>query len=225
MRPAPTRDLEHAAIARGARVVAFVDEVGRGAAAGPVCVCALVPGPGPAPDGLADSKLLTPRARQRLVPRITAWAAAWAIGQASAAEIDEHGISTALRLAAIRALEQLPARPDLVVLDGPVDYIGAPWNVTPHVKADQREVAAAAASILAKEHRDARMRDLATDLPGYGLDRNAGYLSARHRAALVELGPTREHRTSWSYMDDLPQWAHLRRGPRPPGARVPTLGT
>lgn len=214
--PTPTRDLEDAARASGHRVIAFVDEVGRGSAAGPLYLCALVPGHGPAPAGVADSKLLTAKARQRLVPAVQQWAHAWSIGQASAEEIDQHGMSSALRMAAHRALAGLADVPDLVILDGPHDYIGAPYTVQAHIKADQREVAAAAASVVAKVARDAVMVDLDATYPGYGLARNAGYLSPAHRAALVELGPTPEHRTTWAFMDGLEQWAHLRRTCLPP---------
>lgn len=220
-RVAPTRTLEQQAHAAGANVIAAADECGRGSAAGPLCVGVVIPGEGTPPAGLADSKLLTARARARLEPEVLAWVREHAFGMVSAAEIDEGGMAAALTLAAHRALSQLRTPVDLVLLDGPYDYIGAPYTVWPRIKADQTEIAVAAASILAKEHRDRLMIDLDAQIPGYGLARNAGYLSAAHRTALADLGPTSEHRTSWRYMDDLPQWAHLRRGPGDPGG--PTL--
>jgi ribonuclease HII len=203
-------DIERS-LPRGCRI-AGVDEVGRGSWAGPVTVCAVIvpPGFGPAPDGLTDSKLMSAARRAAIYEELTGWVDAYAIGAASPGEIDAAGMTVALRRAAIRALEQLPRRPDVVVLDGAHDYIGRPWPVRCAVKADLRSVSVAAASVIAKEHRDRFM----ASLPGYdafAFADNAGYPSPAHQKALAELGPTPYHRLSWSYLDDLPKWRHLKR--------------
>lgn len=211
---APTAAVQSQLHAAGARTVAGADECGRGSYCGPVCVGIVVAGRGPVPPGLADSKKLTARRRAALVDPITAWADGIGIGLASAAEIDAHGMSAALKLAAERALAQLPTEPDALILDGPHDYLHRPDLVHPAIKADATELVVAAASVLAKEYRDALMRELDLELPGYDLARNAGYNSPAHWAALLEHGPTAQHRTSWKFMHDLPdRFAHLRRGP------------
>jgi ribonuclease HII len=163
------------------------------------------------PEGLTDSKLLTVRRREQLAPVLEGWVTAYALGQASALECDELGMTAALRLAAVRALEALPVRPDAVILDGKHDYLGGPWQVRTVIKGDQSCVCVAAASVLAKVHRDASMAELAPRFPQFGFEDNAGYPSPVHRAALAEFGPTEHHRLSWSYLDALPQWRHLKR--------------
>jgi ribonuclease HII len=206
--------------ATGARWLAAVDEVGRGALGGPVTVgVVLVDLQTPsAPTGVRDSKLLTPAARERLVPRLRRWAPAWAVAHAQPEEIDAVGILRALRLAGERAFAQLPVRPDHVLLDGSYDWItrpepalfdedGAvadldaaydPPAVTIRVKADLSCSSVAAASVLAKTTRDALMVELAGRHPGYGWELNKGYASPEHLAALRELGPCTAHRRSWS---------------------------
>jgi ribonuclease HII len=198
--------------------VAGVDEVGRGAWAGPVTVCAVIVPPGytSAPKGLTDSKLLTAARRAALYQQLTGheeltgWVASYGIGEASHEEIDAAGMTVALRRAAIRALEQLPRTPDVVLLDGAHDYIGRPWPVRCEVKADLRSVSVAAASVIAKEHRDRFMASL-PDYDAFAFGDNAGYPSPVHQKALAEAGPTPYHRLSWSYLDDLPKWRHLKR--------------
>jgi ribonuclease HII len=225
--PSPTDALERRLRAAGAVLVAGCDEVGRGALAGPVCVGAVISGPHPAPAGLADSKLLTPTARDRLEPLIIHWATGYAIGQASAAEIDELGMSACLTRAARRALAQLPRTPDAVILDGPHDYIGVPYQVTAEIKADQTATAVAAASVLAKQHRDRLMRSLIAQYPKFdSWNSDVGYGSPAHLAAITEYGPTPEHRSSWAFLDPLPQWSHRRRSParRPGDTRRPVAG-
>jgi len=124
----------------GAVTIAGVDEVGRGAWAGPVTVCAAVVRPGfpDPPAGLTDSKRLTAKRRAELAAELPGWLSGFAIGSASHAEIDRLGMTAALRLAARAALSQLPARPDTVLLDGTHDYIGTPWPVRTAAKADLR---------------------------------------------------------------------------------------
>lgn len=189
-----------------------MDEVGRGALAGPVSVGAVAVGPATraCPRGVADSKLLTPAARARLVPGLQRWGLARAVGHASPTEIDAVGIVAALRLAGVRALATLDLEVDVVLLDGCHDWLSAPDEldlfdggqavvpaVRTRVKADRTCASVAAASVLAKCERDAIMVGLAPDHPGYGWDGNKGYGSADHVEALRRWGPTAVHRRSW----------------------------
>jgi ribonuclease HII len=207
---------------RGRRTprIAGVDEVGRGAWAGPVVVCAAVTDLSPPPElpgrggrtvALTDSKLLTASQREAFAEVLPGWLSSYALGSASPQEIDELGMTEALRRAAVRALEALPEPPDVVILDGKHDFLGAPWRVRCEVKADQRSVTVAAASVIAKVHRDRLMAGLEAGFPSYGFAASAGYPSPVHQRALAELGPTPHHRLSWSYLDDLPRWRHLKK--------------
>ncbi len=204
----------------GARWLAAVDEVGRGALGGPVTVgVVLVSLDTPsAPTGVRDSKLLSPAARERLAPKLRRWAPSWAVAHASADEIDAVGILRALRLAGERAFAALPHRPDHVLLDGSYDWISrpapalfdddgapsdpdswlAPPPVTLRVKADMSCSSVAAASVLAKTTRDALMVSLADDHPDYCWEVNKGYASPEHLDALRRVGPCCEHRRSWA---------------------------
>jgi ribonuclease HII len=204
---------ELAAAGRGRVVtIAGVDEVGRGAWAGPVVVCAAVARAGFAapPAGLTDSKRLTAKRRAELAAELPGWVGAYALGSASHEQIDQVGMTAALRLAARAALAKLPVRPDAVLLDGKHDYIGAPWRVRTAVQADLRSVSVAAASVLAKVYRDGLMGELGRDYPAFAFADNAGYPAPAHQEALAAHGPTPYHRLSWSYLDDLPAWRHLR---------------
>ena len=215
----PTHTVERSLRATtGAKVVAGVDEVGRGAWAGPVTVCAAVTGLRRPPEGLTDSKLLTPKRRTALAEHLEAWVTAHALGHSSPQEIDELGMTAALRLAATRALEALPVRPDAVILDGKHDYLGDPWKVRTVIKGDQSCVVVAAASVIAKVRRDAMMAELGAGYADFGFCDNAGYPSPVHRTALEALGPTPHHRMSWSYLDSLPRWQHLKRARSAPEA-------
>ncbi|KQV21262.1 MULTISPECIES: ribonuclease HII [unclassified Kitasatospora] len=207
----PTHSVERSLRRAGAQVVVGLDEVGRGAWAGPVTVGAAVTGLRKAPDGLTDSKLLTEKRRTELAPVLADWVTAYALGHASPEECDELGMTAALRLAATRALEALPVRPDAVILDGKHDYLGGPWRVRTVIKGDQSCICVSAASVLAKVKRDAMMAEIGLDHPEFGFADNAGYPSPVHRAALEEYGPTGQHRLSWSYLDALPRWSHLKR--------------
>jgi ribonuclease HII len=206
-------EIERELAAAGRIRVAGVDEVGRGAWAGPVVVCAVVAGPGfpDPPDGLTDSKRLTPRRRAELAAELPGWAAAYAIGEASHEEIDAAGMTAALRRAAVSALGQLAERPDAVLLDGSHDYIGRPWPVRCAVKADLRSASVAAASVIAKVYRDRLMAEHGQAHAEFAFAENAGYPSPAHQRALADLGPTPYHRLSWSYLDDLPRWRHLKK--------------
>ena len=207
----------------GARLVAGMDEVGRGALAGPVSVGVVVVDltTKPCPQGLTDSKLLTPAAREALVPLARSWCLAWAVGHAGPAEIDAHGIVGALRLAGRRALAQVRRTVgdvDAVLLDGKHDWLSKPsavdlfeaFDLDPHgddhlaeprvrtlVKADLQCASVAAASVLAKTERDGLMTSLARQYPAFGWDQNKGYGAAAHVAALRAHGPTPQHRRSW----------------------------
>jgi len=192
-----------------------MDEVGRGALAGPVSVGVVVVDEvcRSVPVGVKDSKLLSPQVRERLVPRIQAWASAHAVGHASPAEIDEVGIMVALRFAGLRALtalSRLSVIPDLVILDGNHDWLTVPdpasldpgslmtrIPVRTMVKADLFCSSVAAASVLAKVERDAMMVALAADVPGYAWELNKGYCAPEHVAALQAHGPSVHHRRSW----------------------------
>ncbi len=213
--PAPSLRVERRLLRDGATAIACIDEVGRGALCGPVTVGVVLvtEATRSAPTGVRDSKLLSPASREALVPRIRRWAAAHAVGHASAEEIDRVGITPALRLAGHRALAALPQPADLVLLDGSHDYLRAPAQaslfdaelpaeglppVITMVKADLRCAGVAAASILAKTARDAIMAGLAEQHPDYGWHANKGYAAPEHVAALGRLGPTPHHRMSWS---------------------------
>ncbi|WP_031513024.1 ribonuclease HII [Streptomyces sp. NRRL F-5123] len=214
VQPPPTHTVERSMRATlGVRTVAGIDEVGRGAWAGPVTVCAAVTGLRRPPEGLTDSKLITPNRRTRLAAVLTGWVTSYALGQASSEEIDELGMTAALRLAALRALDGLPEPPEAVILDGKHNYLGGggPWRVRTVIKGDQSCVAVAAASVIAKVHRDRQMAELGTDYSPFAFADNAGYPSPVHRSALAEWGPTPLHRLTWSYLDTLPRWQHLKK--------------
>jgi ribonuclease HII len=181
---------------------AGVDEVGRGCLFGPVFAAAVVLAEEAVAPlqalGLTDSKALTARRRAALVPAITALAEGWALGQASAAEIDRLGIRTATEQAMMRALQKLPHCPSLVIVDGVLPLRGWPGPQQTLVQGDRLCPAIAAASVLAKQARDRLVIDtLSARFPGYGLERHVGYGTAQHRQALLQLGPTTLHRRSF----------------------------
>ena len=212
----PSLRVERALQRSGHRLLAGMDEVGRGALAGPVSVGVVVIDETvrSAPVGVKDSKLLTERARKGLVPRIQRWAVAYAVGHAGPDEIDAIGIMAALRLAGTRALGSLGVVPDLVILDGNHDWLTAPGEVgllafsddavgpstppvTTMIKADLKCSSVAAASVLAKVERDGLMVGLAADHPAYGWSLNKGYAAPEHMDAIARLGPCELHRRSW----------------------------
>jgi ribonuclease HII len=177
--------------------VCGADEAGRGPLAGPVVAAAVILDPRRPIDGLRDSKQLTPAQRDRLAVTIQGRALGWAVAAASVEEIDTLNILQASLLALKRAIESLepPARTALV--DGnrlPVLGMGA----RAIVGGDASEPAIAAASILAKTHRDALMRLLDEQYPGYGFARHAGYPTPEHLAVLRRLGPCAAHRRSFA---------------------------
>jgi len=180
---------------------AGVDEVGRGCLFGPVLAAAVVLTAEAAAilatAGLTDSKKLSPRRRAALVPLIRQQATAWGIGQASAVEIDRFGIRSATESAMLRALQRLPVAPALLIVDGVLPLRSWPGEQVTLIAGDSRCGAIAAASVLAKEERDALIRRLALRFPGYGLERHAGYGTVLHRQALQLLGSTPLHRRSF----------------------------
>ncbi|KGN31881.1 ribonuclease HII [Knoellia sinensis KCTC 19936] len=211
----PNLRVERALQRDGYPLLAGMDEVGRGALAGPVTVGVVVIDETcrSAPQGVRDSKLLQPHAREAMVPRIRRWALAHAVGHASPAEIDAIGIIAALRLAGQRALADLGVVPDLVILDGNHDWLTEPDEmgllafasedaphappVTTMIKADLKCSSVASASVLAKVARDRIMVDLAPDHPAYAWDLNKGYSAPEHLEALRTMGPCELHRRSW----------------------------
>jgi ribonuclease HII len=215
---APTLRHERTFKAQGVRLIAGVDEVGRGALAGPVSVgIAVVDVERQRPlAGVRDSKLLSPAERERLDPLVRRWSVASAVGHASAQEIDALGIIAALRLAGTRAWQEILAvgvTPDMVLLDGshnwlspaeqlslfdePVLEAACEAPVHTKIKADMQCLSVAAASVIAKVERDRMMKELHTEYPDFGWDINTGYATVLHRDVLRAAGPTPYHRVSW----------------------------
>jgi ribonuclease HII len=211
----PTLRLERKCWQAGDEVVCGIDEVGRGAWAGPVTVAAVVPPPEHL-RGVRDSKELTREERQRAATKVGDWAVAVGVGHASHAECDELGMTIALRAAGRRALTALALQgydPDRIILDGKFDYLGLGARVKTVVKADATCLAVAAASCVAKVTRDALMVEEAEHFPAYGFESNVGYPAPVHKAALAWFGPSAIHRRTWIFMDGL-CWRGL---PPPPG--------
>jgi ribonuclease HII len=217
-KPRPHDRIERSLTDEGFGVVVGLDEVGRGAWAGPVSVGVVVfPDRGRPPKGLCDSKLLDEESREALFPKVTEWCAGWAVGHVGAGDCDRLGMTAALRLAAQRALRGLALPPEVVVMDGGFDYVSEPQaadvkvpaaalgapEVRTVVKGDAHCVSVAAASIVAKVTRDRLMRSMAASFPGFDFDSNKGYPSPVHRTALAGFGLTSLHRRSWSFVDDL----------------------
>lgn len=178
-----------------------IDEVGRGAWAGPVVVGAVAVEP-QAVLGLNDSKLLSKKKRIIFAALIRQRAAWIGIGWVSARKVDEIGMSAALKLAAQHATEKMPSIVDEVIIDGTIRLVDAP-NVTTLKKADQLIPAVSAASIIAKVARDRYMQALHEMFPEYGFTSHVGYGTAAHQAALDAYGPSRVHRMSFAPMSSV----------------------
>ncbi len=191
---APGRRPSLLATHTGLLLEAGLDEAGRGCLAGPVFAAAVVLPPDFAPPLLHDSKLLTPRQRDRLRPLICAEAVAWAVGEASVEEIGSLNIAQASYLAMHRAVAALPVVPAHLLVDGNRFRPLAGFAHTCIVGGDGLYRSIAAASVLAKTFRDERMTALAQEYPAYGWTQNAGYPTAAHRAAIRAHGPTPLHR-------------------------------
>jgi ribonuclease HII len=190
-------------LAQGACHVAGVDEVGVGPLAGPVVAAAVVLPRRPRLPGLDDSKRLGRAARERLAQEIYAQAIGVAVGEASVAEVDLHNIYHASLLAMRRAVEALDPRPDHVLVDAR-HIPGIASAQTAIVGGDGCDASIAAASIVAKVHRDALMARLDREYPGYGFARHMGYGTREHLAALRRLGASPAHRRSFAPVQQLP---------------------
>lgn len=210
---APRLTLERRLLAEYDLIISL-DEVGRGALAGPVAVGAAVMDAAGArrrvPEGLRDSKLVTEKRRPDVAARAASWVHASAVGWASAAEIDDGGIMRALGLAASRAIDAVVTQGAaldgaLVLLDGNHDYVSrvhaAPMQVRSVIKGDRDCASVSAASVIAKVARDTHMGELHADHPLYQWDRNKGYASPEHRAAIRDAGLSPFHRSSWAIAD------------------------
>jgi ribonuclease HII len=218
---APTRSLEKELWTAGYERVVGIDEVGRGAWAGPLMVGAAILPREKRVNGVRDSKMLSEAHRERLFDRIAGWCDSWAVGGASQEECDELGMADAQRLAARRAVEGLGVRPDAAVVDGKWNFlVGAVPHVEMRVKADRSCLAVAAASILAKVTRDRIMRENAESYPHWSFDTNKGYPCPLHKAALQGYGPSAIHRRTWVFMDHYVPWPGVPRVVRP---EQPTL--
>ncbi len=200
----------------GHEVVVGVDEVGRGAWAGPLTIGAAVVPRDRRIYKLRDSKQLTEAEREALFERIADWCRAWSVGHVSHDECDELGMSAAQKLAARRAIEGLGLRVDAVVLDGKWDFVGHPVT-RKLVRGDATCLSIAAASILAKVTRDRLMRAEADSYPGFDFALNKGYPCPRHKTALQGYGPTAIHRRSWVFMEAVP-WTGIKR--KPPAGQI-----
>jgi ribonuclease HII len=196
----PGLHLEQALWQSGIKYIGGIDEAGRGAWAGPVMAGAVI-----IPNdlqirltlaGVRDSKRMTPRQRERWVLEIKSVALAWSVGMASSAEIDEIGILPANRLAMTRAIDSLSLTPEYHLFDF-IHWKNCPYPGEKLVKGETQSLSIAAASVLAKTTRDALMRELDGQFPGYQFARHKGYGTAIHQAAIAKLGLSAIHRKSF----------------------------
>lgn len=192
----PTFELEAAELVLDGGPIAGVDEAGRGPWAGPVVAAAVVLDPARIPQGIDDSKVIDPVDRERLFEHIMKTAIAVGVGVGEVDRIDRDNILAATMWAMAEAMGKLSCKPRLALIDG---------NRAPRlacqartiVKGDAKCLSIAAASIVAKVTRDRMMIELAREMPGYGFERHKGYGTPEHRAALVRLGLTPQHRRSF----------------------------
>ena len=177
-------------------MIAGVDEVGRGPLFGPVVAAAVILPHDAELEGLNDSKKLSIEERERFDARVREVALAWAIAEVDAATIDQINILQASRLAMRLAVSRLTHQPDCLLIDGNQRI---EWGCTQRtiIKGDARSLSIAAASVIAKVHRDRLLAEFDLRFPGYGLARNMGYPTIEHRAALLRLGATEMHRRSF----------------------------
>ncbi len=208
----PTLEFEKNLWGDGFLHVAGIDEAGRGALAGPVSAAAVILPPDPSLQqrlsGVRDSKLMTPPAREAWAPLIQSSASGWGIGFATAQEIDIFGILPATKLAATRALSALTSKFENLI----PDYLLTDFLIFPEIdlpqtaliKGDQLSLSISAASVLAKTARDAYMRMIDNQYPGYSFARHKGYGTAIHLQALEMMGMCEIHRKSFSHRSTLP---------------------
>jgi ribonuclease HII len=185
--------------------IAGIDEAGRGALFGPVVAAAVVLNPKRRIVGLDDSKKLSPERRAELAPRIQEHALAWAVAEIDASRIDAWNIYQASRQAMTAALQQLSVVPDYLLLDAM--HLDVLIEQKSLIKGDAKSVSIAAASILAKTHRDARMNEWDAIYSGYGLAQHKGYGTPEHLEALRRLGPTPLHRNSFAPVRESRCWS------------------
>lgn len=224
----PGLDVERALGEAGHRWVAGIDEVGRGAWAGPLSVGVVIVDtsrePGGVPPRLRDSKAIAEARREGVFADVAAWCEDAAVGHATPSECDQLGMTRAWRLAARRALASLEIAPGAAVIDGPYDLlhepdpsfdlaarpdpacgaVAVPETVVALAGADRSCASVAAASVIAKVVRDRIMRAESAHFPPYAFEQNKGYPSARHQIALRGYGLSSIHRRSWSYVAGLP---------------------
>jgi len=210
----PTLERENELLERGFEFIISLDEVGRGAIAGPVMVGAAVFDRhlGEAPEGIRDSKLVSEKKRPALKDAIAGWLETWSVGQSSAQDVDHFGITHALGRAAVRAIAEVARTRDIsravVLLDGHHDWLtpvmAEPIPVITQVKADRDCLSVAASSLLAKVTRDRVMIDADEQFPGYGFAGHKGYGAKTHFEAIEKLGPCSLHRVTWLKAPTLP---------------------
>ena len=182
--------------AEGCARIAGIDEAGVGPLAGPVLAAAVILSPDLLPEGIDDSKRLSPKTRSRLAEELSTSALAIGVGLASVSEIDTLNIYRASLLAMRRAVEALTPAPEYLLIDAR-RLAQVPIRQTSLVKGDQLSISIAAASIIAKTRRDRIMADLDRQYPGYGFRAHMGYPTSQHREALRRLGPCPAHRQSF----------------------------
>jgi ribonuclease HII len=192
---------EHEAYASGAKVIAGLDEVGRGALLGVVSAAAIILPRDCKLEGLRDSKLISPKKRQRIADEIKAQAIAWSVAHVPAAEIDRTNIAAATEMAMYEAIHGLDVMPDLLLIDAVA--VDIPIAQVSIIHGDAVSASIAAASIVAKVTRDALMEELDAKYPGYHISQHKGYGTAAHLKALETLGPTPLHRMSFAPLRDI----------------------
>jgi ribonuclease HII len=211
-RSGPSLAIERELWSTGHEVVVGIDEVGRGAWAGPLSLGAAVIPRDRRVYKIRDSKALTEPEREALFDRIASWCVAWSVGHASVEECETLGMAEAQRVAARRAIDGLGlGEPHRILVDGNWDFVGRGTTIR-LVKGDARCLSISAASILAKVTRDRMMREESENHPGYDFDLNKGYPCPRHKLALAAYGPTAIHRRSWVFMDHS-IWGGVKRLP------------
>lgn len=193
--------MERSLATAGFRLIAGVDEVGRGALAGPLYACAVILPDAVNVDGIKDSKLLTAKQRERIAAEIRAAALAVSIVRVLPGSIDKRGLHRSNLWALRQAIVRLAPTPDYVLSDG-FRPARLPMPALSIKKGDRIARTVAAASVLAKVARDAAMRRMARRYPGYGFETNVGYGTAEHWDALRRMGPTPIHRRSFAGVAD-----------------------
>lgn len=201
---------------QGYELVCGIDEVGKGAWAGPLTIGIAIAGKDEPPPGINDSKTLTEKKREAMFDEVAEWCEAWSVGSATPQECDELGMSAAQQLAAKRAFKNLETTPDWALLDGKWNFLASQnlmeeinsdsklptSNTTNIIKGDQLSISIAAASILAKVSRDRQMREVGDKYGPYRFPHNKGYRCTWHLAALKAWGATPIHRQKWSFMSE-----------------------